>query len=64
MGEKFEAESVDEFIIDLDYTLVRMGLKEAEEMPPLSFEELLSRFRYRQNITISRLISKLLGKNF
>lgn len=40
----FEAERVDDFIIDLDYTLVRMGLKEAEEMPPLSFEELLRSF--------------------
>ncbi len=40
----FEAERVDEFIIDLDYTRVRMGLKEAEELPPLSFEELLSQF--------------------
>ena len=40
----FEAEKVDDFIIDLDYTLVRLGLKEPEEMPPLSFEELLSQF--------------------
>lgn len=42
----FESDRVDEFIINLDYTLVLMGLKEPEPVGELfsSFEELLSRF--------------------
>jgi hypothetical protein len=40
----FAADRVDRSIIDLDDVYVHLGLKEREEKPPLSLEELINSF--------------------